>query len=82
MRTARGNVGCMDYREDGILRPAAATDGGDSLRPEEAAPCIPRGVEKGHDFIPPVRVAWLASFLMRVAPGLCKRVRRRRMTGT
>ena len=82
MRTARGNVGCMDYREDGILRPAAATDGGDSLRPEEAARCIPRGVEKGHDFIPPVRVAWLASFLMRVFPRLYERMMRRNISGT
>ena len=76
------NIGNADCGKDGILRPGAASDGIDYMSPDMAAKLILHGVEKGRDFIPVGRVAWLASLLMRVAPGLYDRMMRRRMSGT
>ena len=76
------NIGNADRRQDGILRPGAATDGVDYMSPAEAANRILRGVEKGRDFIPVGRVAWLASVLMRVLPGFYERMMRRNISGS
>ncbi|MRU14970.1 SDR family NAD(P)-dependent oxidoreductase [Roseovarius sp. A21] len=76
------NIDNADCGEDGILRPGAATDGIDYMSPEQAAKIILRGVDKGRDFIPVGRVAWLASLMMRVSPGLYERMMRRNISGT
>lgn len=61
------------YGADGIGRPGAARDGIDAMTPDQAAAAILRGLEKGRDFIPVGRVAGLAWWLNRLAPGLYER---------
>lgn len=67
------NIGNAERRDDGILRPGAAADGIDYMSPEAAAKVILRGVWKRREFIPVGRVAWLASWLMRLSPELYQR---------
>ncbi|GHA45413.1 acetoin dehydrogenase [Amylibacter ulvae] len=67
------NIGNAQRRDDGILRPGAATDGIDYMTPEAAAKIILRGVTKSKDFIPVGRVALIASWLMRISPKLYQR---------
>ena len=61
------------YGADGIGRPGAAPDGIDALTPDQAAAIILRGLEKGRDFIPVGRVAGLAWWINRLAPGVYER---------
>ena len=67
------------YAADGIGRPGAAPDGIDAMTPDQAAAVILRGLEAGRDFIPVGRVAALAWWLNRLAPGLYARQMLRRI---
>lgn len=71
------NIGNAARGEDGILRPGSAPDGIDYMSPDDAARVILRGVEKGREFIPVGRVAFLASLIMRLSPALYQRLMRR-----
>ena len=75
------NIGDPGLSDDGILRPGAATDGMDYMKPEDAARIILRGVERGQEFIPVGRVARFASWLIRVAPSLYQRMMRSKISG-
>jgi len=57
----------------GMGPPGAAGDGIDEMTPERAARIILQGFEKGRDFIPVGRVAWLAWWANRLAPRLYER---------
>lgn len=71
------NIGNTERAKDGVLRPGSAPDGIDYMSPEAAAHVILRGVEKGHEFIPVGRMAWLAAMLMRASPRLYQRAMHR-----
>ncbi len=63
----------------GIGRPGAARDGIDAMTPDQATAVILRGLDRGRAFIPVGRVAALAWWLNRLAPGLYARQMARRM---
>ena len=75
------NLGNAERREDGIMRPGAASDGVDYMLPGDAAATILRAMEKGQEFIPVGRVALLASWIVRVSPRLYQWAMRRRISG-
>lgn len=75
------NIGNPERGADGILRPGAAADGVDYMKPDDAANVILRGVDKGREMIPVGRVARLSWWLMRASPGLYQRAMRRRISG-
>lgn len=66
---------------DGLMRPGAAGDSMDTMSPEAAAEAILRGLDRGREFIPVGRVAWLAWALMRLSPGLYQALMRRNISG-
>ncbi len=57
----------------GLARPGAAQDGLDEMTPEAAAAAILAGLAHGRGFIPVGRVARLAWWVNRLAPGLYER---------
>lgn len=61
------------YGADGLGRPGAASDGVDAMTPDDAADTLLRGLDRGRDFIPVGRVAGLAWWVNRLAPGLYER---------
>ena len=61
------------YGADGIGRPGAAPDGIDAMTPDQAAAVILRGLDRRRDFIPVGRVAGLAWWVNRLAPGVYER---------
>jgi NAD(P)-dependent dehydrogenase (short-subunit alcohol dehydrogenase family) len=61
------------YGSDGIGRPGAASDGIDAMSPDEAAEIILRGLARRRRVIPVGRVAGMAWWLNRLAPGLYER---------
>lgn len=64
------NIGNPETRADGLARPGSAADGVDYMTPQRAASVILAGVERGRDFIPVGRVAWLSWIVNRLSPGL------------
>jgi NAD(P)-dependent dehydrogenase (short-subunit alcohol dehydrogenase family) len=67
------NPGRPETTAEGIARPGSAPDGVDYMSPEAAAAQILRGLARGHAMIPVGRVARLAWWLNRAAPGLMHR---------
>jgi len=71
------NLGNPEAQSDGIARPGSATDGVDYMSPKDAAGEILKGLDKGRDFIPIGRVAWLASLINRLSPQTFQRLMER-----
>ena len=61
------------FDAQGLGRPGAAMDGIDQMTPDQAAQIILTGLDKGREFIPVGRVAWLAWWVNRLAPRLYER---------
>lgn len=75
------NLGNPDSRPGGIARPGSASDGIDYMDADEAARIILDGVRHGRAMIPVGRVARLAWWVSRLAPGLYVRLMERRIAG-
>lgn len=71
------NLGKPDSRPGGIARPGSAADGIDYMDADEAARIILDGVGRGRAMIPVGRVARLAWWINRLAPGLYVRLMER-----
>ena len=71
------NIGNPDERPGGIARPGSAADGIDYMDADEAARIILDGVRRGRAMIPVGRVARLAWWINRLAPGLYIRLMER-----
>jgi len=74
------NLGNPDSRPGGIARPGSAVDGIDYMDADEAARIILYGVRKGRTMIPVGRVARLAWWINRLAPGLYVRLMERNIS--
>ena len=73
------NLGNPDQRPGGIARPGSAADRIDYMDADEAARIILAGVRRGRTMIPVGRVALLAWWVNRLAPGLYVRLMESRM---
>lgn len=73
------NIGNAARDDDAIMRPGAAAGGIDYMTADAAARVILRGAHKGQDFIPVGRVAYIASWLMRLSPTLYQWAMRRKI---
>jgi NAD(P)-dependent dehydrogenase (short-subunit alcohol dehydrogenase family) len=71
------NLGNPERRDGGIARPGSATDGVDYMESGEAARVILDGVRRGRGMIPVGRVARMAWWINRLAPGLFVRLMER-----
>lgn len=71
------NIGNPEKRPGGIARPGSAADGIDYMDADEAARVILDGVRGGKAMIPVGRVARLAWWINRLAPGLYVRLMER-----
>ena len=76
------NIGNPDHRPGGIARPGSAADGIDYMDADEAAHVILDGVRRGRAMIPVGRVARMAWWLNRLAPGLFVRLMERNIAET
>ena len=74
------NPGNPDERPGGIARPGSAADGIDYMDPGEAARIVLDGVRRGKSMIPVGRVARMAWWINRLAPGLYVRLMERNIT--
>lgn len=74
------NLGNPDERPGGIARPGSAADGIDYMDAGEAARVILDGVRRGKSMIPVGRVARMAWWINRLAPGLYVRLMERNIT--
>lgn len=75
------NLGNPEHRTGGIARPGSATDGVDYMNADEAARVILGGVRRGRATIPVGRVARMAWWINRLAPGLFVRLMERNIAG-
>lgn len=73
------NLGNPDERPGGIARPGSATDGIDYMDADEAARVILDGVRRNRRMIPVGRVARMAWWINRMAPGLFVRLMERKI---
>lgn len=71
------NIGNPEAQADGVARPGSATDGLDYMPPEKAAAQIIAGLERGRNFIPVGRIAFLSWLLNRLSPSLFERMMER-----
>ena len=67
------NTGAKEAAVGGLTRPGAAADGIDHMSAEAAARDILTGYDKRRKFIPVGRVAWLASWAVRIWPSFYER---------
>lgn len=74
------NLGKPDSRPGGIARPGSAADGIDYMDANEAARIVLDGVRRGRAMIPVGRVARLAWWINRLAPGLYVRLMERNIS--
>lgn len=73
------NPGRAERQADGVSRPGSATDGFDEMTPEAAAAVILAGLRRRRAMIPVGRVARLAWWLNRLAPGFYQRQMERKV---
>lgn len=74
------NIGKPERRSGGIARPGSATDGVDYMDADRAAGVILDGVRRGRKMIPVGRVARMAWWINRLAPGLYVRLMERKIS--
>lgn len=73
------NIGNPTTGGDGTARPGSATDGVDYMTPEMAAKAVLDGLQRGRNFIPVGRIAWLSSIINRLSPRLFEVLMERRI---
>lgn len=73
------NIDNPEKQPDGIARPGSAKDGLDYMSPENAVWVILKGLERGRNFIPVGRIAWLSYYINRLSPWLFAKLMERQI---